>query len=228
MVFLQRRMLRNATFPGFPDRPRVAVDQDGGEYTHAQSNITRHRPPLEVFHGRQPFLSRVCLSAAMFALQVRSAGADLSSFTRLVPTHPTVIAAATAFPGGGYNAENILESPAPNGHRGDYASHGLGAKTFIDFDLGRPERVAAFRHIQRRTLDTIAEASLLFSDTADFQNVLATVKLQHVDEPGGDDLRRVRTGHGPGLLRRQVTSVLPGRSPNVGGQGIEFFAAGQV
>ena len=33
-------------------------------------------------------------------------------------------AAATAFPGGGYNAENILKPPAPNRHRAEYASHG--------------------------------------------------------------------------------------------------------
>ena len=145
------------------------------------------------------FLSCVCLSAAMFALQVRSAGADLSSFTRLVPTHPTVIAAATAFPGGGYNAENILKPPAPNGHRGGLRLARPGSENVHRLRPGPAQRVAAFRHIQRRTPDTIAEASLLFSDTADFQNVLATVKIQHVDEPGGDDLRRVRTGHGPGL-----------------------------
>jgi alpha-mannosidase len=167
----------------------------------------------------------VSLSAMIVGLQVHSTAADPSSFTRLVPTHPTVIAAAPAFPGGGYNAENILKPPAPNGHRADYASHGLAAKTFIDFDLGRPDRVAAFRHIQRRTPDTIAEANLLFSDTADFQNLLATVKIQHVDEPGATTFAAFAPVTAR-YVRWQVTSVLPGRSPNVGGQGIEFFAAG--
>ena len=167
----------------------------------------------------------VCMTAAMVALQVRSAGADPASFTRLVPAKATVVAAATAFPGGGYNAENILKPPAPNGHRAEYASHGKGAKTFIDFDLGRPERVAAFRHIQRRTPDTIAEANLLFSDAADFQTLLATVKIQHVDEPGATTFAAFAPVTAR-YVRWQVTSVLPGRSPNVGGQGIEFFAAG--
>ena len=166
-----------------------------------------------------------CLSATLAGVQVCSTGAESSSFTRLVPTKPSILAAATAFPGGSYNAENVLKPPAPNGHRADYASHGLGAKTFIDFDLGRAEPVAAFRHIQRQTIDTIAEAELVFSDAADFQNVLAKVPIRHVDEVGATTFAAFPPVTAR-YVRWQVTSVLPGRSPNVGGQAIEFFAAG--
>ena len=112
----------------------------------------------------------VCLIAAALAAGARSASADGSSFTRLVPAEAKILAAAPAFPGGGYNAENLLKPPAPSGHRAEYASHGLGARTFIDFDLGRPVRVAAFRHIQRRTPDTIAEANLVVQRRGRLQN----------------------------------------------------------
>lgn len=172
-------------------------------------------------------VSCACLIAVVITLGFRAAGAEHSSFTRLVPVNPTILAAAPAFPGGGYNAENILKPPTPSGHRAEYASHGKGAQTFIDFDMGRPERVAAFRHIQRRTPDTIAEANLLLSDSADFRNLLATVKVQHVDEPGATTFAAFAPVTAR-YVRWQVTSVLPGRSPNVGGQSIEFFAAGQT
>ena len=156
---------------------------------------------------------------------VRSVGAEAAGYTRLVPAGVKIISAAKAFPGGGYNAENVLKPPAPSGYRAEYASHGLGAKTFIDFDLGAPVRVAAFRHIQRRTPDTIAEADLVFSDAADFGHELARVKVKHVDEPGATTFAAFAPINAR-YIRWQVTSVLPGRSPNVGGQSIEFFAAG--
>ena len=107
-----------------------------------------------------------------------------------------------------------------------FASHGKGAETFVDFDFGRSVSVAAFHHVQRRTPDTIAAANLLFSDAADFQRVLATVPLQHVDKPGATTFASFKPVAAR-YVRWQVTSVLPGRSPNVGGQGVEFFTAGE-
>ena len=79
----------------------------------------------------------LCLIAVVVAPGVRSAGAEAGGFTRLVPADARIMAAATAFPGGGYNAENLLKPAAPSGYRADYASHGLGAKTFVDFGLDR-------------------------------------------------------------------------------------------
>ena len=166
----------------------------------------------------------LCVFTAATALGERSTGAEAAGYTRLVPTRPRVLAAAPAFPGGGYNADNVLKPPAPSGYRAEYASHGLGAQTFIDFDLGDSVRVAAFRHIQRRTPDTIAEADLVLSDVADFSHELARVKVKHVDEPGATTFAAFEPVHAR-YIRWQVTSVLPGRSPNVGGQSVEFFAA---
>ena len=97
--------------------------------------------------------------------------ADAARFTRIVPVEAKILAAVPAFPGGHYNAENIVKPVQVRGRpvpHGEYASSGQGVRTFIDFDLGRPLPIAAFRHVQRRTADTIAEAKLLFSDRGDF------------------------------------------------------------
>ena len=168
-----------------------------------------------------------CLLALVIAPGACSEGAEASGYTRLVPASAKIVAAAAAFPGGGYNADNLLKPVAPSGYRAEYASHGLGAKTFVDFDLGAPVRLAAFRHLQRRGPDTIAEANLVFSAAADFSQVLTTVKIKHVDEPGAATFASFVPVNAR-YVRWQVTSVLPGRSPNVGGQSIEFFAAGET
>lgn len=166
----------------------------------------------------------LCLIAVVLLSELRLDRAAAAGYTRLAPTEVKIIGAARAFPGGNYNAENVLKPTPLSGHRAEYASHGLGAKTFIDFDLGAAARVGAFRHVQRGGPDTIAAAELVFSDTADFRRVLATVKVKHVDEPAATTF----AGFTPikaRYVRWQVTSVLPGRSPNVGGRQIEFFVA---
>jgi hypothetical protein len=169
------------------------------------------------------FLALALSLATTFA--VRLTAADSAAFTRLAPLQPQVVAAATAFPGGSYEATNVLKPPAPSGYRAEYASHGLGTKTFIDFDLGDAARVAAFRHRQRVTIDSIAESNLIFSDAPDFKNVLGTVKVTHVDEPGATSFAAFPPVNAR-YVRWQVSSMIAGRSPNVGGQSIEFFAAG--
>lgn len=144
---------------------------------------------------------------------------------KLIPA-PQVIASAAAF-SESYRVENIVEPYRPGAHRADYASKGLAARTFIDFDFGHPITVAAFRHIQRVTPDTIAEADLIFCDSADFNQPIETVKILHVDEPGATTFAAFAPVTAR-FARWQVTSVLPGRSPNVGGQCIEFFTAEAV
>ena len=166
-------------------------------------------------------------AGAWFAPMAEQAvAADGARFTRLtlLPA-PKIIASAKAF-NESYVAGNVLLPSMSGRHHADYASLGLGEKTFIDFDFGQPVRVAGFRHIQRQTIDTIAESSLIFSDAPDFNHVLATVKVRHVDEPGATTF----AGFAPvtaRYVRWQVTSVLPGRSRNVGGKVIEFFAGSE-
>ena len=154
----------------------------------------------------------------------RVAGA--AAFQRLerLPA-PKIIAAAAAFPGGGWEADNLVKPSAPGGYRPEYASHAKGARTFVDFDFGQPVPLAAFRHIQRKGPDTIAEAVLTFSDTPDFAAPKATVKVKHVDESEAvtfSSFAPVTARY----VRWQVTAQVKGTSPNVGGKGVEFFAAG--
>ena len=168
----------------------------------------------------------VSIAITTLSLHLCSASETPPTYTRLAPVAPKIIAAAPAFPGGSWEAENILKVTGPGATRA-YASRHLGAKTFIDFDFGSPQPLAAFRHVQRTTHDTIAEADLLFSDKPDFSHVIAKVKVAHVDKPSATtfaSFKPVRARY----VRWQVTSVLPGRSPNVGGKSIEFFAAGKV
>lgn len=150
-----------------------------------------------------------------------------AGFTRLVAgPEPKIIAAAEAF-SADFAAANILKAPGPGGRGSEYASRHLGDRTFVDFDLGRPVRLGGFRHVQRRTHDTIAAAELLFSDSPDFGQILKAVTIRHVDEPAATTL----VGFDPVVARYarwRVTSVLPGRSPNVGGCGVAFFLAGET
>ncbi len=172
-------------------------------------------------HALRPICGLLLVSLARFSVADE---ANPAGYTRLERTTPKIIAAATEFPGGSYSADNLLKPPAPSGYRAEYASHGLADKTYVDFDLGQPQPVAAFRHIQRRTPDTIAEAELIFSDTADFQHELARIQVKHVDEQGATTFASFPPVTAR-FVRWQVTSVLPGRSTNVGGQGIDILVA---
>jgi alpha-mannosidase len=168
----------------------------------------------------------IVLVGLITAFQVASAAEDRPAYVRLTPVVAKILAAAPAFPGN-YGAENVLKPSGPAGLGEEYASHGQGTRTFIDFDLGRAVSVAAFRHVQRGGPDTIAAAELVFGDRADFREAVTAVKIKHIDEPGATTFSAfvpIKARY----VRWQVTSLLPGRSPNVGGRSIQFFAAAQV
>jgi hypothetical protein len=163
-----------------------------------------------------------CLSA----IALTAGGAEPEMFHRLVSLPaPKIIAAAEAFSGGGWDADNLLKPAVSGGYRQEYASRGKGVQTFVDFDFGQPVRLAAFRHMQRKHPDTIAEALLLFSDAPDFNTVKATVKVKHVDESEAVTFAAFAPVAAR-YVRWQVTALIKGTSPNVGGKGVEFFVAG--
>ncbi|MBI5693361.1 MAG: hypothetical protein HZC55_25060 [Verrucomicrobia bacterium] len=165
----------------------------------------------------------IVVAAACLAL-VGAAGraAGNGSFTRLVPAEtPKIVAAAEAF-SASYPAASLFVPQTAGERRAEYASRGLGVRTFVDFDFGRAVTLGGFRHVQRRTTDTVAEADLLFSDSADFRTVHRTVHVVHVDEPGA-----VTVVAFPPVAARyvrwQVTTLREGRTRNPGGQAVEFF-----
>lgn len=153
------------------------------------------------------------------------AQAQQPAYTRLVRLPPPAVCGAAEPFNDRYAAVHLL-APAENAGP-EYASKGLAEKTYVDFDFGRPVRLAAFRHVQRRTPDSIAAARLIFCDQPTFQTPLAQVDIRHVDEPGAATLATFAPVSAR-YLRWQVTSVLPGRSRNVGGRGVEFFEAGEI
>ncbi|MCA9261074.1 MAG: hypothetical protein KDA61_17785, partial [Planctomycetales bacterium] len=162
------------------------------------------------------------LIAAILVLPDAAAAAT-GEYTLLQPAMPTVVAAAESWPGGSYRPENILRPISPRGNRAEYASRSLGAETFIDFDFGKPTSVRAVRHLQRATIDVVAESTLIFSERPDFSGDVRRVVVKHRAEPGamtfvGFPAESAR------YVRWQVTRLAPGASPNVGGQFLEFLA----
>ena len=88
------------------------------------------------------------VSSFIVAVTLILASTCAADFTRLTPLPaPKVVASAEPF-SEHYLAENMLKPPTITGHRAEYASRNLGVRTFIDFDFGRPVRLAAFQHIQ--------------------------------------------------------------------------------
>ncbi len=167
--------------------------------------------------------SQAILTVIFLVCATRLAGAATFQRLELLPA-PKIIAAAEAFPGGGWEADNLLKPATPSGYVAEYASRDKGVQTFVDFDFGGAVRLAAFRHIQRRGTDSIAEAVLLFSDAPDFAAPKATVKVTHVDESEGLTLATFAPVAAR-YVRWQVTAQVKGTSKNVGGKGVEFFAA---
>jgi alpha-mannosidase len=186
--------------------------------SHSQSRHRVHHPSLLV-------AVVLATSFVLHAVATPVTAAE-EGFRRLTPVPSLkILNAAEAFPGGGYTAENIILPASPTGQHPEYASNAKAAATFIDFDLGRPTPVGAIRHVQRATPDVVSEANLVFADTPDFKSPLATVKIKHEEKAGGTTFAAFAPVAAR-YVRWQVTALIPGSSPNVGGQRMELFVAG--
>jgi hypothetical protein len=146
-----------------------------------------------------------------------------SPFTPLLPLPaPALAGAAEAYPGGAYEADNILDGIADGTYRSEYASASKGTGTFIDFDFGKPTRIAAFKHVDRFDPATVDSAELVFADDAEFNKVIATVKVKHANSRGGVTLVPFPPVTAR-YVRWQVTAVES--YSTVGGSEIAFFSA---
>jgi len=173
-------------------------------------------PPLMLFLA--------VLATSLPALGAEPATAGFTPLAKL--SSPKLLAAAEAYPGGGYNADNILDGIADGSFQSEYASAGIGTETFLDFDFGQPKPIAGFRHVDRHDPATVGTAVLTFSDAPDFQNVLATVKLKHANVRAGVTCAAFRPVTAR-YVRWKVTG-LGGVHATVGGAEIEFYAAGKA
>ncbi|MCA9263749.1 MAG: hypothetical protein KDA60_07855 [Planctomycetales bacterium] len=167
---------------------------------------------------------REVLPGVLLLLTLAVAQADQTpGYSRISPVQPTILGAAKAFPGGAYLAENIIRPVDSRGRRAEYASHGLGEKTFIDFDLGQAKDVCGFRHVQRATPDVILASDLLFCDSPDFRQPQAHIAIRHTAGPGAVTFQHFELVTAR-YVRWQVTHVAPDAPQNVGGQHLQFFS----
>ena len=150
---------------------------------------------------------------------VPGASAAEPSFTRLAPLqNPKIVGCAPAYPGGNYEADNVLDG-AVDGPHCEYAAAGDGPTTFIDFDFGRPTRVAGFKHVDRNDIATVEAAELIFGDSADFSRPIATVAVEHANRRSGTTMATF-----PAVTARYVRwNVTEHTMGTSGGAEIAFF-----
>jgi alpha-mannosidase len=145
-----------------------------------------------------------------------------STFTPLtVLPAPQILGQAEEYPSPAFVVSHILDDQTDS----EYASAGKGTDTFIDFDFGRSVAIAAFRHVDRQDLATTDTAELIFADQPDFQQVLATETIDHVNAPGGTTMAVFREPHVARYVRWKVTQLSAQGHACVGGRDIRFFTA---
>ena len=131
---------------------------------------------------------------------------------------PAVINSATPY-NAGFVATNVLDDNAGS----EYASLGLGAATFIDFDFGEPTTLAGFEFLDRfGYLDEIFYSKLVFADDPSFSTPTGEYELHH----GGRTVERLfgfpeQTAR---YVRWQVTETYNNVNTNAGAKEIGFYA----
>jgi len=168
-----------------------------------------------------------CLTALAILVSACEAQtlAEPGRFTPLVPLgKPAIVDSATAYPGGAYDASNLVDGIADGSHRSEYASAGKGTETFVVFDFGKPTAIAAFKHVDRFDPATVDRARLIFSDDADFARTIATIEVKHANSRGGVTFVPFEPVAAR-FVRWQVTAVHS--YGTVGGAEIDFYAAAE-
>jgi len=150
------------------------------------------------------------------------AAARGGTWTPVLPLgNPIIVDHSPAFPGGRYEAANILDGR----ERTEYSSAGCGLRTHIDFDFGRPVTIAGFKHVDRNDPATVKAAKLLFSPSADFKAPIASVAIEHANARGATTLVSFPAVTAR-YVRWQVTGLNAKGHRTVGGAEIAFFTSG--
>ena len=84
---------------------------------------------------------------------------------------PTVINSSTPF-NGSFAANLAVNGNAGDGPGNEYASQGIGANMFVDFDFGTSLTISGF-DFWNRVVDRVSTFNLVFADTADFASPIA-------------------------------------------------------
>jgi len=162
----------------------------------------------------------VSLIVALAACWVGRAGAE-GPFVRLTPLPaPKIVAAAEEFPGGSFPATNLLDGVPTT----EYASHGKGVNTFVEFDFGAPVTIGAFCHVNRHDVATVAASRLTFSDATG--QVVATIPVTHDGRPAGQTMFVLPKPVSARKVRWQVTKLVHVWAVCPGGKEIAFYTTG--
>jgi len=136
---------------------------------------------------------------------------------------PTAINSSTPFNG------NFIASQAVNGDAGDgptseYASHGVGANMFIDFDFGAAVSISGF-DFWNRWYDRVTTFNLVFANSSDFSSPIATLPFT-ADANGNQVNSATFAAVTAQFVRLQATGAAGGN--NTGVREIQFYTpAGQ-
>jgi alpha-mannosidase len=158
-------------------------------------------------------------AAVVLLLMAGGAASQAGSFRQLkrLPP-PTITAHATEYPGGSFRAAFLLDGQ----NQTEFASHGKGAETFVEFDFGRPVLIAGFWHQDRNDVATIKGSELTFMDAAGA--VLDKQRVAHVNQSGGVTAWPLARPVTAQRVRWQI--VEPGTQHScLGGAEVAFFTA---
>ncbi|MHB8969137.1 MAG: glycoside hydrolase family 38 N-terminal domain-containing protein [Pirellulaceae bacterium] len=169
------------------------------------------------------FVAATVLPGAGLAVAGRAEPEQLAAFTPLAMLPgPQIVQKSEEYPSSVFVAGRILDNAVDT----EYASNGKGTDTFIVFDFGQPVAIAGFQHIDRQDVATIDAAELTFADQPDFQQVLASETIDHVNTPGGTTTAPFREPHTARYVKWKVTQLNAQGHSCVGGREIRFFTAG--
>ena len=116
-----------------------------------------------------------------------------------------------------YDATNLLDGNSMT----EYASKAEGVHTEVEFDFGKPVRIAAFRHVDRDDPATIAESELEFFD--ENGQPISSVTVKHVNRPRGETFFILPTPIIAQRVKWRVTKLGNSGYAAVGGAEISFL-----
>jgi hypothetical protein len=115
---------------------------------------------------------------------------------------------------------NILD----NNTATEYCSQGLGASTYIDFDLGAPKRISGLEFLDRSAAaDEIFFSKLTFSNDPTFTTNLGEVTVHH--EGQATEHLYTFPDQNARYVRWQVTETVNNATTNAGGKEMGFYAS---
>jgi alpha-mannosidase len=181
---------------------------------------------MKTFRAPSSLLFAVILASAPAPVRAADAASGAgpaapSSFTRLLAVKGVkVTGSAVEYPGGAYRAAHLVDGNP----RTEYSSDGKGLGTFVEFDLGAPVPLAAFRHVDRNDPATVGASEILLLDGEG--KTVAAVPVEHANVRGGVTLRVLPSPVEARRVRWKVTRLGPQGHGTVGGAEVEFFRSG--